>query len=114
MDQAPRKWGPGLKANEDNVSATEPSRTLKSGGRRTVQFGWLLGDFLTGFPGFDPTVVRWLQSKVAPGLEDLENLRRRLVTRCASILSIVFGLVFVNYCWFHFSVTNFFWGGGGD
>lgn len=28
MDQVSRKWGPGLKANEGNVSATEPSRTL--------------------------------------------------------------------------------------
>lgn len=33
MDQVPRKWGPGLKANEGNVSATEPSRTLRSRGR---------------------------------------------------------------------------------
>lgn len=34
MDQAPTKWGSGLKANEGNVSATEPSRTLRSRGRR--------------------------------------------------------------------------------
>ncbi|KAG7199408.1 hypothetical protein KM043_014037 [Ampulex compressa] len=33
MDQPPRKWGPGLKAKEGNLSATEPSRTLKSLGR---------------------------------------------------------------------------------
>lgn len=33
MDQASTKWGSGLKANEGNVSATEPSRTLRSRGR---------------------------------------------------------------------------------
>lgn len=29
MDQATTKWGSGLKANQGNVSATEPSRTLE-------------------------------------------------------------------------------------
>lgn len=37
MDQVPRKWGPGLKGNEGNISATEPSQTLKSGGLSAVQ-----------------------------------------------------------------------------
>lgn len=67
MDQVFRKWGPGLKANEGNVSATEPSRTLNSGGRRAVQLPFgsrcLLRGFLTGswlpLVPTDPTIVRW-------------------------------------------------------
>lgn len=53
MDQVTRKWGPGLKANEGNVSATEPSQTLKSRGREQVDafFASLLARcFSNGFP----------------------------------------------------------------
>ncbi|KAK2588377.1 hypothetical protein KPH14_004391 [Odynerus spinipes] len=38
MDQVHSKWGPGLKAKEANLSATEPSRTLKRRGRSLLLF----------------------------------------------------------------------------
>nr|KAF7432445.1 hypothetical protein H0235_005369 [Vespula pensylvanica] len=38
MDQVHSKWGPGLKANEANLSVTEPSRTLKRRGRSLLLF----------------------------------------------------------------------------
>lgn len=38
MDQATTKWGSGLKANQGNVSATEPSRTLDESSRPRVVY----------------------------------------------------------------------------
>lgn len=49
MDQVSRKWGPGLKANEGNVSATEPSRTLN-----VVEVGrhWFATTLVSSLRGF--------------------------------------------------------------